>query len=224
MPTYLRGSTGAFVHAPGPYDPTANTYYDVEPLEGYTPEKAESYMREYNDWTLRLLNIHEAVPGHYVQLLHANKTRSVVKTIFGSGSMIEGWAVYGERMMMEAGYGDNAPEMWLMWMKWNLRAVCNTIIDVEIQTGDMDRDRLVSFLTREAFQSRSEAELKWRRATLTQVQLVSYYDGYAEILALREEEKARLGRNFSTKDFNNRFLSYGSAPVRYIRELMREGK
>jgi uncharacterized protein (DUF885 family) len=159
-----------------------------------------------------------------VQLLHANKTRSVVKTIFGSGSMIEGWAVYGERMMMEAGYGDNAPEMWLMWMKWNLRAVCNTIIDVEIQTGDMDRDRLVSFLTREAFQSRSEAELKWRRAALTQVQLVSYYDGYAEILALREEEKARLGRNFSTKDFNNRFLSYGSAPVRYIRELMREGE
>jgi uncharacterized protein (DUF885 family) len=87
----------------------------------------------------------------------------------------------------------------------------------------MDRDRLVSFLTREAFQSRSEAELKWRRATLTQVQLMSYYDGYAEILALREEEKARLGRNFSTKDFNNRFLSYGSAPVRSIRELMLAG-
>ncbi|HEX7270904.1 MAG TPA: DUF885 domain-containing protein [Casimicrobiaceae bacterium] len=222
MPAYLRGNTGAFIQAAGPYDPTANTYYDVEPLEGYAPEKAESYMREYNDWTLQLLSIHEAVPGHYVQLLHANKTRSVVKTIFGSGSMIEGWAVYGERMMMEAGYGNNTPEMWLMWMKWNLRAVCNTIIDVEVQTGDMDRERLVSFLTREAFQSRSEAELKWRRVTLNQVQLVSYYDGYAEILALREEEKARLGRDFKLKDFNNRFLSYGSAPVRYIRELMRE--
>jgi uncharacterized protein (DUF885 family) len=132
--------------------------------------------------------------------------------------------VYGERMMLDAGYGGNTPEIWLVWMKWNLRAVCNTIIDVEIQTGDLDRERTVRFLTREAFQSQTEAEEKWRRATLSQVQLVSYYDGYAEITALRDEERARLGKAFSVKDFNNRFLSYGSAPVRLIRELMREGE
>jgi uncharacterized protein (DUF885 family) len=101
--------------------------------------------------------------------------------------------------------------------------VCNTIIDVEIQTGNLGREETVRFLTREAFQSQTEAEEKWRRATLSQVQLVSYYDGYAEITALRDEEKARLGKEFRVKDFNNRFLSYGSAPVRLIRELMREG-
>ena len=127
-------------------------------------------------------------------------------------------------MMLDAGYGGNAPEMWLTWMKWNLRAVCNTIIDVEIQTGDASRERVIDFLVREAFQSQTEVEEKWRRATLSQVQLVSYFDGYAEIRALRDEEKARLGKSFSIKEFNNRFLSYGSAPVRYIRELMREGK
>jgi len=222
MPAYQRGLSGAHVETPGPYDPTANTYYDVTPLDGYAPEKAESLLREYNDWMLQLLNIHEAIPGHYVQFVHANKTNSLVKSLFGNGAMIEGWAVFGERTMLDAGYGGNTPEIWLTWMKWNLRAVCNTIIDIEIQTGDMSRDQMLSFLTREAFQSQSEAEEKWRRATLSQVQLVSYYDGYAEIRALRDEEKARLGKDFSVKDFNNRFLSYGSAPVRYIRELMRE--
>ena len=223
-PVYQRGFAGAGVAAPGPYDPTANTYYNVSPPDRFTPERAESYLREYNDWMLQLFNIHEAVPGHYTQLVHANKSKSVVKTVFGNGAMIEGWAVFGERVMLDAGYGGNTPEIWLTWMKWNLRAVCNTIIDVEIQTGDMDRERMVRFLTREAFQSRTEAEEKWRRATLSQVQLVSYYDGYAEITALRDEEKARLGKDFSVKDFNNRFLSFGNAPVRYIGELMREGR
>jgi len=223
MPAYQRGYTGAHVETPGPYDPTANTYYDVTPLDGYPPEKAESLLREYNDWMLQLLNIHEAVPGHYLQFVHANKTGSLVKSLFGNGAMIEGWAVFGERTMLDAGYGGNTPEIWLTWMKWNLRAVCNTIIDVEIQTGDMNREQLVGFLTREAFQSQTEAEEKWRRATLEQVQLTSYYDGYAEIRALRDEEKARLGKEFRVKDFNNRLLSYGSAPVRYIRELMRDG-
>ena len=222
-PVYQRGVAGAFVDAPGPYNPTAKTYYNVTPLDDYTPERAESYLREYNDWMLQLLNIHEAIPGHYVQGVYANKSRSLVKAIFGNGAMNEGWAVYGERMMLDAGYGGSAPEMWLIWMKWNLRAVANTIIDYQIQTGDMTKEQMVAFLTREAFQSEAEATEKWRRTTLSQVQLTSYFAGYAEITALRDEEKARLGDKFSLRDFNNRFLSYGSAPVRYIRELMRDG-
>ena len=221
-PLYLRDAAGAGVNPPGPYDPTANTYYNVTPLDDYTPERAESYLREYNDWMLQLLNIHEAIPGHFVQLMHANKSKSLAKTIFGNGAMNEGWAVYGERMMMDAGYGGGTPEMWLIWMKWNLRAVINTIIDYRIHTGDMTKEQVVTLLTREAFQSEAEATEKWRRATLTQVQLVSYFCGYSEITALRDEEKARLGEKFNVRDFNNKFLSYGSAPVRYIRELMRE--
>jgi len=223
-PSYLRGVAGAFVQAPGPYDPTAKTFYNVTPLDGYTPERAESYLREYNDWMLQLLNIHEAIPGHYVQLVHANKSKSLVKSIFGNEAMREGWAVYGERMMLDAGYGGGTPEMWLIWMKWNLRAVANTIIDYRTQVGDMTKEQMVTFLTREAFQSEAEANNKWRRATLRQVQLTSYFNGYAEITDLRNEEKARLGEKFSLRDFNNKFLSYGSAPVRYIRELMQEDR
>jgi uncharacterized protein (DUF885 family) len=219
-PVYQRGVAGAGVDAPGPYDPTANTYYNVSPLDGYTPERAESYLREYNDWMLQLLNIHEAVPGHYLQLVHANKSKSLVKSLFGNGAMIEGWAVFSERVMLDAGYGGNTPEMWLIWMKWNLRAVCNTIIDYEIQTGDLGKEQMVKLLTREAFQSEAEATNKWRRATLSQVQLTSYYNGYAEITALRDEQRAKQGAAFTVKGFNDQFLSYGNAPVKFIRELM----
>jgi len=131
-PEYQRGIAGASVNAPGPYDATANTYYNVTPLDHYTPEQAESYLREYNHWILQILNIHEAVPGHYVQLVHSNKSPSMIKSIFGNGAMVEGWAVYSERMMLESGYGNQEPELWLMYSKWNLRVVVNTIIDYSI--------------------------------------------------------------------------------------------
>ncbi len=224
-PPYMRGSgAGASVSAPGPYDPTANTYYNVTPLDRFNDEQAESYLREYNDWMLQILNIHEAIPGHYTQLMHANKSSSRIKSLFGNGSMIEGWAVFSEKVMLDAGYGDNAPEMWLIWMKWNLRSVINTILDYEIQTADMTRDAALRLMMREGFQQQTEATEKWRRATFSQIQLTSYFNGYAEITALRDRERARLGKDFSVKTFNNKFLSYGSAPVRDIARLMQAGQ
>jgi uncharacterized protein (DUF885 family) len=221
MPRYMRGDgAGASVSAAGPYDPKANTYYNVTPLDEMPDAEAASELREYNDWTLQILNIHEAIPGHYTQLVHANKSKSRVKTIFGNGSMVEGWAVYGERMMLDAGYGNNEDEIWLMWMKWNLRTVVNTILDIEIQTMNMSKEAAITMMMREAFQEEAEATNKWKRATLNQVQLTSYYNGYAEITALRDELRQKQGDKFSVKAFNNQFLSYGSAPVKSIRELM----
>lgn len=220
-PLYMRGvGAGASVSAPGPFDPTANTYYNVTPLDAFSADQAESYLREYNDWMLPILNIHEAIPGHYTQLMHANKSKSLVKAIFGNGSMIEGWAVFGEKLMLDAGYGNNAPEIWLTWMKWNLRSVVNTILDYQIHNMEMQRDDAINMMTREAFQQQTEATEKWRRATLSQVQLASYFNGYAEITALRDQMRTKLGTDFSVKGFNNQFLSYGNAPVRAIRQLM----
>ncbi|WP_196141016.1 DUF885 domain-containing protein [Aliikangiella sp. G2MR2-5] len=219
-PEYMRGVAGASVSAPGPYDATANTYYNVTPLDHYNDEQAESYLREYNHWILQILNIHEALPGHYTQLVHANKAPSMIKSIFGNGAMIEGWAVYSERMMLEAGYGNDEPEMWLMYSKWNLRVVVNTILDYSIQVLGMSKEEGLDLLMNQAFQERTEAEGKWRRATLSQVQLTSYFSGYAEIYAFREEMKKRLGDKFDLKKFHNQFLSYGNAPVPVIKKLM----
>ncbi|MCL1077360.1 DUF885 domain-containing protein [Parashewanella spongiae] len=219
-PEYMRGFAGASISAPGPYDKKGNTYYNVTPLDGMSDEQAESYLREYNHWILQVLNIHEAIPGHYTQLVYSNESPSLVKSLFGNGAMVEGWAVYTERMMLEQGYGDMEPEMWLMYYKWNLRVICNTILDYSIQTQEMTKDEALSLMMDEAFQQQAEAEGKWRRATLSQVQLTSYYSGYREIYDFREEYKKLKGDDFNLKTFHEKFLSYGSAPVKYIRQLM----
>ena len=224
-PAWMRGIAGASISAPGPMDAKGATYYNVDPLDAYTPEQAESYLREYNYWTLQVLSIHEAIPGHYVQLLYSNKSPSKVKALFGNGAMVEGWAVYGERMMMESGWGSvdgrESPEMGLMYAKWNLRSVCNAILDHAVHVDGMSEADAMKLLEREAFQSHTEATGKWRRVQLTSVQLSSYFAGFSDILALREQLKGELGPRFNLKAFHEEFLSHGSAPVKMVSRLMR---
>ncbi|GAA4449479.1 DUF885 domain-containing protein [Rurimicrobium arvi] len=225
-PDYMAGVAGASISAPGPYDKNGNTYYNVGSLSGWPADKAESYLREYNRYTLQILNIHEAIPGHYTQLVYANQSPSIIKSIFGSGTMIEGWAVYTERMMLENGYGapegsnEATPEMWLMYYKWNLRSTCNFLLDYGVHTAELSEEAAMKLLTEEAFQQKAEAEGKWKRVSVTQVQLCCYFTGFSEIYSLREEMKQKQGTAFSLKQFHEQFLSYGSAPVKYIREMM----
>ncbi|PSK90767.1 DUF885 domain-containing protein [Taibaiella chishuiensis] len=219
-PAYMAGVAGASISAPGPYDKGGNTYYNVGSLEGWPAAKAESYLREYNHYILQILDIHEAIPGHYTQLVYANRSPSLVKTIFGNGAMIEGWAVYTEQMMLENGYGNNEPEMWLMWYKWHLRTVCNTILDYSVHVNNMSKEEALHLLTKEAFQQQAEAEGKWKRVSVTSVQLTSYFTGYKEIYDLREAIRQKEGSKFNLRIFHEKFLSYGSAPVKYISKLM----
>ncbi len=220
-PEYMRGGgAGASVSAPGPFNPTADTYYNVTPLDDYTDEQAASYLREYNQWVLQILNIHEAIPGHYTQLVHGNKSSGLIKSLLRNGAMIEGWAVYSERMMLEEGWGEQAPEMWLMYGKWNLRVVTNAIMDYAVHVLNMNEQEAMDMMLREAFQEQTEAENKWRRITLSQVQLTSYFTGYAEIYDFRERLKADMGDDFDLKAFHNRFLGYGNAPVPAIIDMM----
>ncbi len=219
-PAYMAGVAGASISSPGPYDKNGNTYYNVGSMSGWEKERSESYLREYNHYILQILNIHEAIPGHYTQLVYSNQSPSIIKAILGNGAMIEGWAVYTERMMLENGYGNNEPEMWLMYYKWNLRSACNTILDYSLHVNNIAKEDAIKMLTNEAFQQQAEAEGKWKRATLSQVQLCSYFTGYSEIYDLRENLKKKEGEQFNLKAFHEKFLSYGSAPVKYIAELM----
>ncbi len=219
-PDYMAGVAGASISAPGPYDKGGNTYYNVGSMNGWPAEQAESYLREYNDYVLQILNIHEAVPGHYTQLVYSNNSPSIIKSIFGNGAMVEGWAVYAELMMLENGYGNNSPEMWLMYYKWNLRTTCNTILDYSVHNLGFTKEQALNLLVNEAYQQQAEAEGKWKRATLSQVQLCSYYTGFTEICQLREAIRKKEGKAFDLKAFHEKFLSYGSAPVRDIRLLM----
>jgi uncharacterized protein (DUF885 family) len=223
-PAYMAGVAGASISAPGPYDKAGNTYYNVGSFSGWKPESIESYLREYNHYILQILNIHEAIPGHYAQLVYANKAPSIIKSILGNGAMVEGWAVYTEKMMLENGYGkiagNSENEMMLMYSKWNLRSTCNTILDYNVHVNNLSKEDAIHFLTNEAFQQQAEAEGKWKRVSVTQVQLTSYFTGYTEIYDLREQLKKKQGAAFNLKAFHEKFLSYGSAPVKYISELM----
>ncbi|MCB9073422.1 MAG: DUF885 domain-containing protein [Bdellovibrionaceae bacterium] len=219
-PAYQQGFSTASVDAPGPFDPDRPTYYNVTPLDKMSKERAKSFLREYNNYTMQILNIHEGIPGHYVQLVYSMKSPSLVKKIFGNGTMIEGWAVYSERMMLENGYGNNSPELWLMYYKWYLRVVCNTILDYELHNKNLSQKNALKLLMDDAFQEKTEAEMKWERATYSQVQLASYFSGFSQIYQFRENLKKAQGEKFNLKEFNEHFLSYGSAPIRDIIDLM----
>jgi uncharacterized protein (DUF885 family) len=219
-PPYKQGVSAASLDSPGPYDAGAPSFFNVLPLENLSAERAESLLREYNRWMMPILVIHEAVPGHYVQLVHANKTPSLIKTVFGNGAMVEGWAVYGERMMLESGYGGDTAEEWLIYSKWNLRSVANTILDYSVHVLNMSEADARDLLVRQAFQSDEEARGKWRRVSVTSVQLTSYFAGYSAIYDFRERMKQAQHGQFNLKHFNEQFLSYGNAPVKVIEELM----
>jgi uncharacterized protein (DUF885 family) len=136
--------------------------------------------------------------------------------------MIEGWAVYTEQMMIENGWDNYSGEIQMMQDKWKLRELTNVIIDYDIQCLDRPKEDIIKLLTKECFQTMAQAEEKYHRATVSQVQLCSYYSGYLSIMALRDEYKKKMGEKYSLKDFHEKFLSFGSSPVKYIRERMME--
>ena len=222
-PEYQRGVAVASLESPGPLEKNLKTFYNVTPIPAeWTPQQVESYLREYNTWSLYDLSIHEGIPGHYVQLYYSNRFPSILRTLMGSGVMIEGWAVYAERMMVEAGFMNNDPRMQLINMKWYIRAVCNTILDNNIHAGTMSEQQAMDLMMHDAFQEEREAAGKWRRANLTSTQLSTYFVGYQEIMDLRNDYKEKMGEKFNLKQFHETFLSFGSPSVKYIREMMME--
>ena len=221
MPSHERGVTLASAEFIPPYQKQGTTYYNVDDLTRYAPEKAESALREYNDYASQILSIHEAVPGHCMQgIYNQKKSPDIVRAVFQNGAMIEGWAVYTEEMMVENGWGNHSPEIELALYIWKLRELGNMIIDYDIQCLNKSKEEVVRFLSIECFQTSQQVEEKYHRATLSQVQLCSYYSGATAILALRDDYKKKIGDKYSLKTFHEAFLSYGSSPVKYIRERM----
>jgi len=221
MPEFKRGVAIAYCDSPGPLDKNGRTFFAVAPTpKDWSKERKESFFREYNNYMIRDLTVHEAMPGHYLQLAHANEFHAptLVRAIFRSGAFIEGWAVYCEQMMAEQGYG--GPEVKMQQLKMRLRAIANTILDQSIHAGNMTEQQAMDLMTKEAFQQEGEAVAKWKRARLTSAQLSTYFVGATEHLDLRAAEQKKLGDQFNLKKYNDQVISYGSPPVKYVRELM----
>jgi len=221
MPEFKRGVAIAYCDSPGPLDKTGKTFFAVAPTpKDWSKERKESFFREYNNYQIRDLTVHEAMPGHYLQLAHANEFRAptLVRAIFRSGPFIEGWAVYTEQMMAEQGYG--GPEVKMQQLKMRLRAIANAILDQSIHAGSMTEKEALDLMMKETFQQEGEAVAKWKRARLTSAQLSTYFVGATEHLDLREAVKKKLGDSFDLRKYNDQTISYGSPPVKYVRELM----
>jgi uncharacterized protein (DUF885 family) len=221
MPEFKRGQGIAYCDSPGPLEENGKTFFAVEPTpKDWNTPRRESFFREYNNYMCRDLTVHEAMPGHYLQLAHANEFRAptLVRAIFRSGTFIEGWAVYCEQMMAELGYG--GPEVKMQQLKMRLRVICNAIIDQGIHAKNMSEKEAMDLMMKEGFQQEGEAVAKWKRARLSSAQLSTYFVGVAEHLDLRNRAKARDGTAFNLKNYNDTVISFGSPPVKYVRELM----
>jgi uncharacterized protein (DUF885 family) len=225
-PLFMRGSFAvAGFHSAPPLDPNAEAQYWVTPIDPKTPEdRAESKLREYNNWVLKWLTIHEALPGHYVQAEHANEiqpvTRRLVRSLYGNGAYGEGWAEYIAQVMMQQGFADNDPRYRISYLKVWLRSVGNTVLDIRMQTMRMTDDQAMSFMMNDAFQTRAEAEGKLQRAKLSSTQLTTYYVGTSEWWRLRRSFEATRGKDFKLAEFHDRALDQGALPVPWLGNIL----
>jgi len=222
-PAFKAGIAGAGLDPAGPFTPLASSFYYIDRIPpSWTQEHVTSYLRDYNDYEMQILSLHEAVPGHYVQFRYNSQVPSLVRRIFTNGSFVEGWAVYTEGMMMDAGYGGHDPRLKLFQLKWRLREYSNAIIDAEYHTGDLTESQCEGFLEHEAFQDSAQAVNKWHRLEVSHDQLSSYFVGLDAITQEKNAEMRSLGSRFSVARFNARLLAMGSVEPRAIATLMQE--
>lgn len=221
MPEFQRGVSFAYCDAPGPLDKGLKTFYAVSPIPvDWTEKQVSSFLREYNTWSMHDLTMHEAVPGHYLQLAHSNQYPSTLRAILSSGPFVEGWAVYSERVMVEAGYLGGDDRMRLINLKWYLRGITNAMMDQAIHVDGMTREEAMKLMVEGGFQEEREAAGKWTRAQLTSAQLSTYFVGTQEHWDLRREVEGARGRGFNLKRYHDQILSYGSPPVQFVRALV----
>jgi uncharacterized protein (DUF885 family) len=225
-PEFMRGiySVAGFHGAP-PLEPTAEAQYWVTPIAAQMPDaQAESKLREYNNYALQWLTMHEALPGHYIQFEHADDveplTRRLVRNLFGNGPYVEGWAEYISDVMTNQGYLNSSPKFRLVRLKITLRAISNTILDIRMQTMNMTDQEALDLMTKETFQTQAEAEGKLRRAKLSSTQLPTYFVGQRQWWALRNKYQTARGNAFTLEEFHNRALDQGPLPLEYLEKII----
>ena len=217
MPEYRRGVAVAYCDASGPLEKKQETFYAIAPTPKDWPQKrAESFYREYNRSMLADLTVHEAMPGHFLQLMHNNRFPSKLRAVFASGAFVEGWAVYGEWLMAKYGFG--GPKVRMQRQKMVLRLSANAILDHGIHAGTMDEKAALDLMMKDAFQEEGEAVGKWKRARLSSAQLTTYYYGFTEMMKLRGAHEKAPG--FTERAYHDRLIGSGSPSMRAARALM----
>ena len=222
MPEFQRGFSAAYLNPAPPLDPKADSLYAVSPPpKDWSPERSETFFREYNSAMLQILTIHEAYPGHYVQLAYSNRCPSLVRKVLWNGSFAEGWAVYTEQMMLDQGYGDGDLSLRLHQLKFYIRAVLNAILDNKMHCENMTDEDAMKLLVGRGFQTEAEAVGKIARAKQSSTQLSTYFVGRTAFYRLRQDVQRKQGDKFDLGKFHEAVLSHGTLPVKYLPELVK---
>jgi uncharacterized protein (DUF885 family) len=244
-PAYMRTFAGAMLQSPGPFEAGQKAFFSVTPVDDeWPPDRVESYLRESNSRMLQLLVIHEAVPGHYLQGVYANRSRSLARTVFGSGVFAEGWAVYVTQVMIDAGFAADDSALLVNHWKFYLRAVTNALIDIGIHTAGMTEAEAIALMVDGGFQEEAEARSKYDRARLSSTQLCTYFVGSVEMWDLERERRRRLAAasddprgadavpeprvvggygatpGFVYREHLEEVLSHGEPPIPFLRRLI----
>jgi uncharacterized protein (DUF885 family) len=223
MPEINRGIAVAYCEPPGPLEPVPGaTFIAVSPTpKDWTTERVTSFYREYNRHMVHNLMVHEAMPGHYLQLQHSRRFTGAtrLRAALWSGPFVEGWAVYAEELMAAHGYpGEGDPAaVRMQQLKMQLRMIINAILDARVHAHGMTEAEAMTLMTRRGFQEDGEASGKWRRAQLTSAQLSTYYVGYTEVADLAAD---LLRRGLPERAAHDRMLAHGSPPVRLLRTVV----
>lgn len=225
-PEFMRGvyAVGGFNPAPA-LEPQLGAFYWVTPIPADWPqERVESKLREYNFYKLKLLTIHEAMPGHYVQIEMANDvkpaSRRLLRSVFGNGPYIEGWAQYATQMMLDQGFLSHSPEMELTFAKEELRVIANAVLDIRLQMLGMTDEEALDLMMKQTFQEKEEAVAKLQRAKLTSCQLPTYFVGWRGWNRIRDEQQKAKGGAFNLAEFHNKALAEGSVPLPVLGRLL----
>ena len=225
-PEFMRGiyAVGGFNAAPT-LEPQLGAFYWITPIpKNWPQERIDSKLREYNTYGLQELTVHEAMPGHYVQLEYANDVqpngRRLLRNIFGNGPYVEGWAVYAQQMMSDEGYLNNDPALRMTFLKQMLRVISNSILDIKLQTQDMTEPEAMDLMLNQAYQEKEEATAKMQRAQLSSCQLPMYFVGWHGWLQAREEYKHRRGVGFKLSEFHERALKESAVPLPVLSRLL----
>src|SRR5215472_3574063 len=226
MPEISRGVAVAYCDSPGPLEPAPMpTFVAVSPAPADWPaQRVTSFYREYNRHMVHNLMVHEAMPGHFLQLQHSRRfdgSATALRAALRSGSFVEGWAVYAEQLMTEHGYpGEGDPRaVRMQQLKMQLRMIINAILDARVHGHGMTEAEAVSLMTGRGHQEEGEAAGKWRRALLTSAQLSTYYVGYSEISDLAADLRAAEA-GLADRNVHDRMLAHGSPPARLLRALI----
>jgi uncharacterized protein (DUF885 family) len=223
MPEFMRGNSTAYLNPAPPLDPKAHSYYAISPPPRHWNERqVTSYLEEYNSHMLHILTIHEAYPGHFVQLEYSNRNPSLIRKVLYSGVFAEGWAVYTEQTMLDQGYGKGDLALRLNQLKFYLRAVANAILDHKMHCTQMTDDEALAFLTKRCYQSEGEALGKIVRAKQSSTQLSTYFVGRTAFYRLRQAVEREQGDKFELGRYHEAVLDHGTLPVKYLPELVRE--